>query len=257
MIDAHCHLESKEYAKDLDQVIELCKKEGLKALVSVCANPKDFNRSLEIVEKYRDYVFLCASVHPEFVKEISPKQIDVYFERLKENKNKLVAIGETGLDNFWVKEDNWREKQKELFIQHIELSKELKLPLVVHSRDASDDVLKILEQEDVEKALLHLWGSKELIHRVIENNYSVSIGPIIARSKTHKKIVRDLPLENLMLETDSPWFGQNNERGLPINVKIPCQKIAEIKKVDANYVSNITDKNAIEFFCITRFSIAE
>ncbi|MEM7824797.1 MAG: TatD family hydrolase, partial [Candidatus Aenigmatarchaeota archaeon] len=240
MIDAHCHLEQPEYLQDLDQVIELCKREGLKAIITVCADPKDFDRSLEIVDKYKNYVFLCAAIHPEFVKEITAKQVDEYFDRLEKNKDRLVAIGECGLDYFWIKEDSWREKQKELFVQHVELSKELKLPLVIHSRDAWEDALKILEQEDVKKALLHLWGSKELIPRVIENNYSITMGPIIARSKKHKKIARDMPIENILLETDSPWFGQNGERGLPTNVKIPCQKIAEVKKVDISYVNDIT-----------------
>lgn len=253
MIDAHCHLEQDAYKNDLDQVIKLCKKEGLKAIVSVCADPKDFDRSLETVDKYKNYVFLCASIHPEFVKEITQKQVDEYFDRLEENKKKLVAIGETGLDYFWVKETDWREKQKELFIQHIELSKKLKLPIVVHSRDAWEDVLNILEQEDVKKALLHLWGSKDKGHlkRIIENNYSVTIGPLIEKSKNHKKIVRDLPLENIMLETDSPWFGQNGERGLPINLKIPCEKIAKVKKVDVSYINDVTDKNVIKFFSLT------
>ncbi|MBU5537561.1 MAG: TatD family hydrolase [Candidatus Aenigmatarchaeota archaeon] len=250
MIDAHCHLEQPEYLQDLDQVIELCKREGLKAIITVCADPKDFDRSLEIVDKYKNYVFLCAAIHPEFVKEITAKQVDEYFDRLEKNKDRLVAIGECGLDYFWIKEDSWREKQKELFVQHVELSKELKLPLVIHSRDAWEDALKILEQEDVKKALLHLWGSKELIPRVIENNYSITMGPIIARSKKHKKIARDMPIENILLETDSPWFGQNGERGLPTNVKIPCQKIAEVKKVDISYVNDITDKNAVDFFSL-------
>lgn len=252
MIDAHCHLESKEYANDLDEVIELCKKEGLKALVSVCAHPKDFGRSLEIVEKYKNYVFLCASIHPEFVKEITAKQVDDYFDKLKESKKKIVAIGECGLDYFWIKEDVWRKRQKELFIQHIELAKELKLPMVIHTRGAWDDVLKILEQEDVKRVMLHMWGSKDKEHlkRIVENKYFVSVGPVIVKSKERKKMVRDLPLENLMLETDSPWFGQNGERGLPTNVKIPCEKIAEVKRLDGNYASDVTDRNVISFFSL-------
>ena len=82
MIDAHCHLEQDAYKDDLAQVIELCKKEGLKALLTVCADPKDFDRSLEIVDKYRNYVFLCAAIHPEFIKDITSKQVDEYFERV-------------------------------------------------------------------------------------------------------------------------------------------------------------------------------
>lgn len=255
MIDAHCHLEQDAYKNDLDQVIELCKKESLKALVSVCAHPKDFDRSLEIVDKYKNYVFLCAAIHPEFIKEITTRQVDEYFDRLRENKDKLVAVGETGLDFFWVKEDVWQEKQKELFIQHIELAKGLKLPLVIHTRDAWGDCLKILEQEDVKKAVLHMWGSKDNGHlkRIVENNYSITVGPGVERSKDRKKIVRDLPLENIMLETDSPWFGQNGEKGLPTNVKIPCEKIGEIKKLDIKYVSDVTDKSAIGFFSFLNF----
>ncbi len=247
MIDSHCHLEQESYQNDLSDVIDACKKDGLKAVVSVCAEPKDWDRSVEIRKQFPDYIFLCASIHPEFIKEIAPKQIDEYFGKLKENRENLVAIGETGLDYFWVKEEEWREKQKELFIQHIELSKELKLPLVVHTRNAGEDVLKILEQEDAKQVLLHMWGFKDLVSRVIENNYSITVGPIIATSKNHKKIVRDMPIENILLETDSPWFG-NGSRGLPTNIKVPCEKISEVKKLTFEEVWNQTGNNAIKFF---------
>lgn len=246
MIDAHCHLEQKDYINDLDKVIDTCKKEGLKAVVTVCTETKDWDRALEIVKQYKNYVFLCGAIHPEFIKEISSKHIDEFFDRLKENKKNLVAIGETGLDYFWVRELEWQEKQKELFIQHIELSKELKLPLVIHTRDAAEDVLRILEQENAKKVLLHLWGNREMMPRVIENKYSITIGPIIARSKKHKKIVRDTPLENILLETDSPWFG-NGSRGLPINIKVPCEKIAEVKKLTFEEVWNKAGNNTIKF----------
>jgi len=248
MIDAHCHLEQDAYKNDLDQVIELCKKEGLKALVSVCAHPKDFDRSLEIVGKYKNYVFLCASIHPEFIKEINPKHVDEYFDRLKENKDKLVAIGETGGDYFWVREPDWQKKQMGLFIQHIELAKELKKPLVVHCRDAFEDVFRVLENQDAKKVMLHLFSGHKFIGRVVENNWWISVGPLVAKSKNHKKIVEKIPLERIMLETDSPWFGQNNERGLPINVKIPCEKIAEVKKIRFEDVWRQTGNNTIRFF---------
>lgn len=250
MIDAHCHLESKEYSKDLDQVIELCKKEGLKALVSACAHPKDFDRSLEIVDKYKNYIFLCASIHPEFIKDVTAEQVDEYFDRLKGDKDKLIAIGETGGDYFWIHEPLWQKKQMELFIQHIELAKELRKPLVIHCRDAFEDVFRILENEDAKQVMLHLFSGHKFIDKLIENNWWISVGPILLRSKNHKKMVKKMPLEKIMLETDSPWFGQNDERGLPTNVKIPCQEIAEIKKIDLNYVSYVTDKNAIELFLL-------
>ncbi|MBI2545132.1 MAG: TatD family hydrolase [Candidatus Aenigmarchaeota archaeon] len=247
MIDAHCHLEQKDYLKDLDQVIQNCNDEGIKAVVTTCCDIGEWNRALEITKQFKNYVFLSASIHPEFVKEITPRQIDEHLERLRENKKNLVAIGETGLDYFWVREEEWREKQKELFIQHIELSKELKLPLVIHTRDAGEDVLKILEQEDAKNVLLHMWGFKDLIPRVIENKYSITVGPIIAKSKNHKKVVRDMPIENILLETDSPWFG-DGVRGTPVNIKIPCGKISEEKKLTFEQVWNKCGSNAIRFF---------
>lgn len=251
MIDAHCHLEQDAYKGDLDQVIELCKKEGLKAIVSVCANPKDFDRSLEIVEKYKNYVFLCASIHPEFIKEITAKQVDEYFDRLKENKNILVAIGETGADYFHIKEHDWQKKQLDLFVHHIELSKELKLPLVIHCRDAFEDTLKILENEDAKQVMLHLFSGHEFIDRVIENGWCISVGPMILKSKNHKKIVKKIPLEKIMLETDSPWFGINKERNTPVSVIQVANRIAEIKMIDVNYVESVTDGDAINFFSLS------
>ncbi len=250
MIDAHCHLEQDAYKKDLDQVIELCKKEGLKALVSVCANPKDFDRSLEIVDKYKNYVFLCASIHPEFIKEISSKQVDEYFDRLRENKKKLVAIGETGGDYFHIKEIIWQKKQLELFAQHIELSKELKKPLVIHCRNAFEDTLRILEDEDAKQVMLHLFNGHIFVDRVIENGWWISVGPILLRSKNHKKIVKSIDLGKIMLETDSPWFGVNKERNTPVSVIQVAKEIAEIKGLDVRYVSDMTDKNSIEFFSL-------
>jgi len=250
MIDSHCHLEQDAYKDDLDRVVELCKKEGLKAIVSVCAHPKDFDRSLEIVEKYKNYVFLCASMHPEFIKEITAKQVDEYFNRLEENKDKLVAVGETGGDYFWVREPSWQKKQMELFVQHIELAKELGKPLVIHCRNAFEDVFKILENEDAKQVMLHLFSGHKFINRVLENNWWISVSPILLRSKNHKKIVKNMSLEKIMLETDSPWFGQNGERNTPIAVIQVANRIAEIKGLDVNYVGKVTDNSSIEFFSL-------
>ncbi len=252
MIDAHCHMEQEDFKNDLEDVVKVCNKENVRAVISSCTEPKDFSRTIEIAKKFKDYIFACASLHPQFVKDINGRKLDEYFESIRENRKNLVAIGESGLDYFWIKEESWRRKQKELFIQHIELAKELKLPLVVHTREAWEDCLIILEQEDVKNAVLHLWGSKEPEHvkSIVDNNYFITVGPLISMNKTRKKLVRDLPLENLMLETDSPWFGQNGERGLPTNVKIPCQEIAEIKKIEFDKVNDITDNNAIKFFSL-------
>lgn len=247
MIDCHCHLEQEDYSKDREEVIEKCRKE-LKAVVSSCAHPKDFTLTMQLVEKYKNFVFATAGIHPEYIKEISEKEKDEFLELIKENKSKLVGIGEVGLDFNWVKESAWQKKQKEWFIESISLSKELKLPLVVHARDAFEDAVKILEQEDAKKVLMHMFGANQLVKRIAENGWYVSMNTIVLKSKKHKKVVRDMPLEQLMLETDAPWLGSEGKRNDPTSVKLVAEKITEIKKVKFEDVDKMTTENAIRFF---------
>jgi TatD DNase family protein len=247
MIDVHAHLEQPEFSEDRDSVIENC-REKLKAVVTCCAHPDDFQVTMSMIEKYKNFIFATFSIHPIYIKEITEKQKDEFFDLIIENKDLVSGIGECGLDYFEVKEDSWREKQKELFIEFISLAKKLNKPLVIHSRDAFDDAVKILEQEDAKNVLMHLFGARHLLKKIIDNDWFISVGPIVQRSKTHKKIVRDMPLERIMLETDSPWFGLDGKRNDPTAVIGVANKIAEIKKVDAKDVDMITTQNAIKFF---------
>ena len=250
MIDSHCHLEQKDYDKDRDDVIEKCKKE-LKVVITCCADPRDWKLTKEIAEKHKGFVFPIAGIHPEFIKDIAKKEIDDFVEVIKKEAKagNIVGIGEIGLDYFWIKEAVWRDKQKDLFLRFIDIAKKLDFPLIVHSRDAFLECVVTLEQKRMQgrKVLMHLFGDKKLIPRIVKNGWLVSIGPGILKSKTMKKIARDIPLNNLLLETDSPWFGMG-ERGLPTNVKKAAEKVAEIKKIPIKEVEKQTDLNAIKFF---------
>lgn len=248
MIDSHCHLEEAAYEKDLDDVIRTCKNQGLKALITVCADPQDWDKTLQIIDKYKGYVFACASLHPIYVDRVSEQQVEEYFKKIKENKDLLAAIGETGADYFHHRETGLQEKQRELFRYHIRLAKELDKPVVVHCRDAFEDVIGILEKEGAKRVMMHLFGGQKLLDRVISNSWWISVGPILLKSKSHKKIVRDMPLEKIMLETDSPWFGPEGQRNTPLSVIPVAERIAEIKKVEVSHVSEMTDRNAVEFF---------
>jgi len=253
MIDVHCHLEQQDFSKDRDEVIEECKKE-LKAVITSCAHPKDFELTLQLTEKYKNFVFASCGVHPEYIKEVSEKEIDNFLEKIKENKEKIVAIGETGLDFWYVKETDWQQKQKELFIRFISLSKELRKPLIIHSREAYEETLKILEQEGAKEVDMHMFGDHHLAKRVVDNGWFISINTIILRSKSHKKIARDCPLDKLMLETDAPWLSPKklleglNSRNDPTSIKIVAEKIAEIKKLSFEKIWRNCGENAIKFF---------
>lgn len=253
MIDVHCHLEQPDYDKDRDEVIERSKKE-LKAIITSCANPKDFDLTLSLVEKYRGFVFAVVGIHPEYVKEISEKEKDELLEKIKENREKIVGIGEVGLDYNWVKDEEGRKKQKELFVEFINFAKEINLPLTIHSRDAHEETIKILDQEDAKQVHLHLFGDYHSVKKIIEKRWYVSIGPIVLRSKKYGKVVRDMPLEFLLLETDAPWnhplvFSEGKKvRNEPTSIRVVAEKIAEIKKISFDKVWEECGENAIKFF---------
>ena len=253
MIDVHCHLEQRDYDKDRSEVIARAKQK-LKAVISSCAHPRDFQATLNLSEENKGFVFAAIGMHPEYVKDFSQKQIDEHMQLMKDNAGKFVSVGEVGLDYFWVKEHEWQQKEKDLFIQIIRFAKELDKPLTVHSRDAYEDVVKVLEQEDAKQVHLHLFGDNQLVNRIVENGWYVSIGPVILSSKKHYKIVRDMPIERLLLETDAPWnhtkiFTDHvKERNEPINVRAVAEKIAEIKGVSFDYVDAITTQNSVNLF---------
>lgn len=248
MIDSHCHIEQKDFDRDRDEAINSWKGK-LHAVVTSCARSKDFDITIAMAKKHKGFVFATFGIHPEYIKEISGKEKKEYLEKIRTHKGLVAGIGEIGLDYFWIKEDEWREKQKILFREMLRFAKELGKPAVIHSRDAGEDCVKILEEEKMKNVLMHLFGSRELLERVKNNGWFISIGPIIAKSKAHKKIARDFPLEQVLLETDSPWFG-DGKRGTPLNIAVPAEKIAEAKKLTADEVMKKCGENAERFFGI-------
>jgi len=250
MIDAHCHLEQEDYDPDRAQVIRECRQK-LKAVITCCADPRDWTITESLVKEYKGFVYAIAGIHPEFIKNFEKNEIKDFIEVIKKaaKQEKIRAIGEIGLDYYWIKDSVYRDKQKDLFARMIELSKELNLPIVVHSRDAVLECVAVLEEHGMKnkKVLMHLMNDKDYLERIIKNGWMISIGPGILKSKGTRKIARDVPLSNLMLETDSPWFGFG-ERGNPLNVIKAAEKVAEIKKITVKEVEEITDKNTISFF---------
>ena len=256
MIDTHCHLEQSDYIKDRDIVIERCKQQ-LQAVIISCSNLKHFKTTMQLVKQHKGFIFAATSVHPQYVKELEEKDLRKYFEMIQSNKDNIVAIGETGLDYNWIKESEWQKKQKQLFIKFIELANQLLLPLVIHSRDAAETVVDVLEKYKTKSVQMHMFTKRSLLKRVIENGWFISVNTLLLRSKNIKKIVRDCPLEQLMLETDSPWLGIDKDgklkpkdkvRNEPRAVRIVAEKIAQIKKITIENVDRQTTENAINFF---------
>jgi TatD DNase family protein len=256
MIDTHCHLEQPDYTIDRDAVITKCRSR-LQAVVTSCANPEHFALTMQLVREHRGFLFACASLHPRYVKDVKGERLEAYLEAIRSHQTNLVAIGETGLDYNWITDADGQEKQKQLFVQLITLANRLQLPLVVHSRDATEDVLTILEAQGAKAVQMHMFTTPSLLTRVMENGWLISVNTLLLRSKTVKRIVRDCPLEQMMLETDAPWLGlgqdgnikpKNVVRNDPTAVRLVAEKIAEIKRTDLHEVDSQTTDNAIKFF---------
>lgn len=260
MIDTHCHLEQQDYEKDRQAVIEKCKRE-LQAVVTCAANPKDYALTFDLVKQHPNFIFATAGIHPQYVKRFTEEEIGQVMHTLKENKDKLVGIGETGLDYDFIQEKEWRAKQQEMFVRFIRFAKQLNLPVVVHIRNGPDKesenafehAVEILERETAKRVQLHMFGSRPLLKRALDNGWYISTNAIVLRSKNYKKLVRDVPLNRLMLETDSPWLhptgaSKEEQRNDPTGVRAVAEKIAETKKTSFEEIDATTTKNAIEFF---------
>lgn len=248
MIDAHCHLSWKDFDEDREKVILQLRKE-MKAVVDSSPHPENSAISLAMHEKHPGFVYSTIGLHPVDALKLKEKQIDDHIEFIRENRKGIAGIGEVGLDYYYVKDSLKIKRTKEIFSRFVELSKELNLPVIVHSRDATLDAIRILNDHDAKKVLLHCFGEHRLIDIVKENNFSVTLPPIIATSKNHRKIAKRLPIELIMTETDSPWFGSGS-RGLPTNVRIVIEKIAKERGMSFEDVDRITTGNAERFYTI-------
>jgi TatD DNase family protein len=246
MIDVHCHLEHEKFRNN-KEIIQSFRKD-LKAIITSSPHPKDFEYTINSKKEFEGFVFACVGLHPEYIEEFSEETLDNFEEFVKSNKNDIVSIGEIGLDYFWVKDEKLKEKQRWLFEKLIEFAKSVSKPITVHIRDAYEDALKILESIDYQKVHLHMFGGDKFLDKVLANEWKISVGPILLRSKTHKKIVKKLPLERIMLETDSPWIKIDGKESMPTDVRFVAEKIAEVKNVSLEEVERKTDENAISLF---------
>lgn len=251
MIDSHLHLEAFEKPE------EIIKESSnyMTALITSVADPKDAKLVLDLREKYKNFVFACLGFHPECIRNYSDREILDYIGFIKNVKNKICGIGEVGLDYSEGCKDINKDKMKEIFVYFIELAKELKLPLVLHTRDAFEDTLKILENRAPEKVIFHCFtGSEEVLEKILEKeNYFISLATNIVYIKRLRRLIEKIPLERLILETDSPWLDPESPRTLtnrPWKIKFSADLISQIKKIPFEEVIEKTSKNTIKLFSL-------
>ncbi|HCD09575.1 MAG TPA: hydrolase TatD [Thermoanaerobacter sp.] len=251
LVDSHAHLEDEKYDKDREEVIEECKKD-LTFLINVGSNLLTSKQSIELAHNY-DFIYASVGIHPHDAQREFDKVEEIERLALQE---KVVAIGEIGLDYYY--NDPPKEFQKEVFIKQIRLAKKLNLPIIIHDRDAHGDILDILKQEWTKdlRGVFHSYsGSVEMAFQVIEMNFYISLGgPVTFKNaKKPKEVAKAVPIEKLLIETDSPYLTPEPYRGkrnTPVYVKFVAKKIAELREMPYEEVCRITAENAIKLFNI-------
>ncbi|XP_027856088.1 putative deoxyribonuclease TATDN3 isoform X1 [Xiphophorus couchianus] len=257
-IDCHCHISAGDFDKDVEEVIENSKEAGLLALLAVAEHAGEFTKIIELSQRFPGFIFPCLGVHP--VQDDSPEQqrsaslqdLDAALPVIEKYKDRLVGVGEVGLDFTprFVSGESDKESQKLVLIRQAQVAKELDLPLNVHSRSAGRPTIHLLKEQGVDKALLHAFdGKPSVAMEGVKAGYFFSIPPSIIRSEQKQKLVKQLPLENICLETDSPALGPEKQvRNEPRNICVSAEYISKVKGVSLETVMEVTTQNALRLF---------
>ncbi|QED45873.1 TatD family hydrolase [Cytobacillus dafuensis] len=251
--DTHAHLNAEQYNDDVREVIDRALGEGVSRIVVVGFDRPTIEKAMELVEQY-DFIYASVGWHP--VDAIDMTDADLkWIEELSQHP-KVVALGEMGLDYYWDKSP--KDIQKQVFRKQIQLAKKVKLPIIIHNRDATADIVEILKEEGAEEVggIMHCFsGSPEIAKECVEMNFYISLGgPVTFKNaRKPKEVAEVIPLEKLLIETDCPYLAPHPYRGKrnePSYVKLVAEQIAEIKGVTLEEVAEATTSNAKKLFGI-------
>ena len=254
--DSHGHYDDEKFEVDRDVLINSMYKENITGIINAGYDEKSSEKAVTLAKKY-SFIYSTSGISPnDYVKDYKLEKI---YELAKSVKN--VAIGEIGLDYYWNKEN--KEEQKKLFIEQIELANDLKLPIVIHNREADQDTVDIIKntKKSFKSGVFHCCSLEvELVKEVLKLEYYISIaGPITYKNaKKVLEVVKYVPLEKILIETDAPYLSPEPYRGTrndARNLKFIAGKIAEIKNVTINEVASITYKNTKRIFEINEHTL--
>ena len=251
LIDSHAHLEMPEFRQDLTEVIQRAKASGIDYIFTVGTEKKDWNRALEITHSHPS-VYAILGVHPHNAREIDEETYPTLRKLCADDK--VRAYGEIGLDFY--RNLSPRAVQLKRFREQIVLAKELKLPIVIHDRDAHQETLGILKSEKAEDCggIIHCFsGDDHMAKECIEMGFYISVPGTVTFKNAggFQEIIKGLPLESLLIETDAPFLAPvpfRGKRNEPSYVRYTAQKVAEIKKVSLEKVAEVTTENALRVY---------
>lgn len=252
-IDTHVHLNADQYEEDLQEVVDRALETKVERMVVIGFDRKTIERTMQLIEQY-DFVYGVIGWHP--VDAIDCTQQDLEWIEQLASHPKIVGIGETGLDYYWDKSP--KDVQQELFRKQIQLAQKINLPIVIHNRDATGDVVQILREENAASVggVMHCFsGSVETARECIAMNFMISLGgPVTFKNaRLPKEVATEIALEHLMIETDAPYLAPHPHRGKrnePAFVPLVAEEIARLKGLTIEEIAQATTANAKNFFGI-------
>jgi TatD DNase family protein len=249
LIDTHCHLDFPEFDPDRPEVLKRAAEAGVKYVINIGSSLQGSINSVKLAEAYPN-VFAAVGCHPHDSQDFSGQDLETLSSLAKSEK--VVAIGEIGLDYY--RNLSPQADQKKIFVSFLRLAKELNLPAVIHSREAREDTLRIMQEEKVKKAIIHCFGGDQIFLKAcIDRGYLVSFTCNVTYKKAQsvRDAVKAAPLEIICLETDAPYLspeGNRGKRNEPSFVSTLAQEIAGIKSLSVQEIAAATTQNAINFF---------
>ena len=261
IFETHAHYDDEKFDEDRVELLShLLKENNIGNIVNVGASFRGCKDSLDLASKY-DNVYAALGIHPEELDDMTDENLA--WIKANANHPKVVAIGEIGLDYYWMKEEDQRAKQRIWFEKQMDLAKELNLPVIIHSREAAEDTLNTIKRYNTQnvKGIVHCYSySKEIAAEYVKMGWYIGVGGVVT-FKNSKKLVETvaaIPLESIVLETDCPYMApvpHRGERNSSIFLSHIAEKIAEIKGVSVKEVEEITYENALKVYSKSKRNI--
>ena len=253
MIDTHCHIDFEEFDDDREDVIKRAKDKLDHVIVSGYSNESNM-KVLQLSKDYEGFIYPTFGFHPVSSQNASEEDLKIAHENIRNNLDSILAVGEVGMDYYYVTDKALRERQQEIFKSFLELANEYRVPIVMHVRDCEKKAVNIIENyDDIPYFVFHCYGgSLKTAKRIMNRGDSyMSFSTMLCYSKHHQDLIEKIDLDYVLTETDSPFLAMTKEeRNEPANVVKAVHKIAEIKNMDVSTVDEITTNNARKIFKI-------
>ena len=250
IFDTHAHYDDKAFDEDREEMLASLPENGIGNVVNVCASINSLRRIIPLTEKH-PYVWGAAGVHPDYAEEMTEETLEEIRKVLQHEK--ILAVGAIGLDYYWHKEPENHKRQQEMFRAQMDIAREEKIPFMIHSRDAAEDTLMIVKeymQKGMYGGIMHCYSyGLEHAREYVKMGLFLGIGGVVTftNGRKLKEVVHEIPLENLVLETDCPYLAPvpyRGKRNCSLYLPYVVQAIAELKGVPADEVIRVTEENA-------------